>query len=97
MVFYIFADYVLISQNHKGEEEGISDTFIMEYSLLEIKPIDRMIILVYFMFTTLSTVGFGDYNPRADAERVFISVVLLLGVAVFSYFMGNFVDIIDQV
>jgi hypothetical protein len=53
--------------------------------------------MVYFAFTSLSTVGFGDFNPRSNVERLFTSVVLLLGVSVFSYIMGNFIEIIDDI
>ena len=55
-----------------------------------------MIILTYFAFTSLTTVGFGDYVPKADEERLFIAMVLLFGVATFSYVMGNFVNILSQ-
>jgi len=47
-----------------------------------------MVILMYFSFTSLTTVGFGDYNPRSNVERLFISFGLLFGVAIFSYIMG---------
>jgi hypothetical protein len=53
-----------------------------------------MILTMYFTLTTLSTVGFGDYAPRSDAERVFGALVLLFGVAIFSKFLGDYTDII---
>jgi hypothetical protein len=52
--------------------------------------------MIYYAFTSLSTVGFGDYVPRSDSERLFISMVLLFGVLTFSYVMGNFIQIIDS-
>jgi hypothetical protein len=48
------------------------------------------------MFTSLSTVGFGDYNPRSDNERLVCLAILLFGVSIFSYVMGNFIAIVDQ-
>ena len=48
-----------------------------------------VITLTYFSMTSLSTVGFGDYHPRSDSERVMGSFLLLFGVMIFSYFMGN--------
>jgi len=50
--------------------------------------------MTYFSFTSLSTVGFGDFHPRGNLERIYISFVLLIGVSVFSYIMGNFIEII---
>lgn len=40
--------------------------------------------------------GFGDYAPRSDFERVVCSFILMFGVSIFSYFMGNFIEILDQ-
>ena len=54
------------------------------------------IVLIYFAFTSLSTVGFGDYAPRSDLERAVGAFMLLCGVAIFSYIMGNFIDILDK-
>lgn len=56
-----------------------------------------MIIFVYFSFTSLTTVGFGDYHPRSDFERVYIAFSLLFGVAIFSYIMGEFIEMISNV
>lgn len=51
---------------------------------------------MYFAYTTLSTVGFGDKTPRSDIERLIICVVLLVGVSLFGYILGILVQIIDQ-
>ena len=58
---------------------------------------DSLIIAMYFAFTSLSTVGFGDYHPRGDIERIFGGYMLLFGVAIFSYILSIFRDIIQQV
>jgi hypothetical protein len=55
-----------------------------------------VLVLLYFSFTSLTTVGFGDYNPRSDAERIFIAFGLLFGVAIFSYVMGQFIQVVEQ-
>ena len=57
---------------------------------------ENTIIVTYFAFTSLSTVGFGDYHPRSNIERVVCAFILLFGVAIFSYIMGNFITILDQ-
>ena len=55
-----------------------------------------MLIAVYFSLTSLSTVGFGDFHPRANSERIICAVILVLGVMIFSYIMGNFIAMIDS-
>ena len=52
------------------------------------------ITCTYYAFTSLSTVGFGDYNPRSDEERAVCAFILLFGVAIFSYMMGIFIDML---
>lgn len=46
------------------------------------------------MMTSLSTVGFGDFYPISDIERIVGSVVLLIGVTVFSFIMMKLSDMI---
>jgi hypothetical protein len=53
-----------------------------------------IIAMFYFSFTSLSTVGFGDFNPKSDAERVLCAFALMGGVAIFSIVMGNFSEMI---
>ena len=54
-----------------------------------------MIALWYFSFTSLSTVGFGDFNPKSNIERLIIAFFLMFGVAIFSYIMGSFIQILN--
>ena len=51
---------------------------------------------MYFTFTSLSTVGFGDYNPKSNFERLITAFFLLFGVAIFSYIMGEFISILES-
>ena len=46
--------------------------------------------------TSLSTVGFGDYYPVNDYERLSCAFVLLFGVALFSLFMGQLLEMIEN-
>ena len=50
----------------------------------------------YFALTTLSTVGYGDYFPISNMERILAVIIMLGGVAFFSYIMGNFIEIITN-
>ena len=50
---------------------------------------------IYWSFTTLSTVGFGDMYPKSDLERFLGAAIFLFGVATFSFIMGNFIEILN--
>jgi len=56
-----------------------------------------VIISLYFALTTLSTVGYGDIFPISRLERITALIVMMLGVAFFSYIMGNFIEIISNI
>lgn len=54
----------------------------------------RSLILLYFSTTTLSTVGFGDFSPINDVERVLTAIIMLIGVNCFSYIRNEICDMI---
>jgi hypothetical protein len=72
------------------------DGFLVNYGILENTREQNQIIAIYFAFTSLSTVGFGDYAPCGNIERFIGSFILLFGVSIFSYIMGNFIDILSE-
>lgn len=101
MGFKIFCEI----QNEFFAWDNFNDTGLEEpehfTAFYDINPegrwgMDAMIVLCYFSFTSLTTVGLGDYNPRSNGERLFIAFGLLMGVAIFSVIMGHFMEMIDQ-
>jgi hypothetical protein len=67
------------------------------YSFYDLSKADEILELYYFTFTTLSTVGFGDFHPMSNTERLFMAFGMLFGVAIFSVIMGNFIDMLDVI
>ena len=67
------------------------------FSIKDNTELRNMIIVTYWAFTTLTTVGFGDYHPRSNAERALCSLILLFGVMMFSLIMGIYMEILDQI
>lgn len=57
---------------------------------------ETSITLIYFTLTSLSTVGFGDFHPKTDWERLACSFMLLIGVATFSYAQHHLLEILMQ-
>ena len=47
--------------------------------------------------TTLSTIGFGDYFPVSNAERIVGSFMLFFGVMLFSVFMGLLLEMMEKI
>jgi len=55
---------------------------------------DKLIKVWYYAITTLSTIGFGDFSPVSIQEKFIACFILLFGVAIFSFIMGQFIEIL---
>ena len=66
------------------------------WTIMDKEGAERVIVTTYFAITSLSTVGFGDYYPVNDEERLAMSFVLLFGVMLFSIFMTWLIEMIDK-
>lgn len=53
-------------------------------------------MVFYACFTTLSTVGFGDYYPVGNLERCVGIAVMFFGVMIFSLVIGIYGEILDK-
>lgn len=53
----------------------------------------KYIITLYWVFTTMTTVGYGDITPTNDLERAFAVVVMIFGATVFGYIIGSIAEI----
>lgn len=98
LIFCAFIEDFVLDVQYKDFEspESTHEAFMTYYSLLDKSNIQVAIIVTYYAFTSLSTVGFGDYHPTCSEERIVGAFMLLMGVAIFSYIMGNFIDILNQ-
>jgi hypothetical protein len=68
--------------------------FFIEYGFDKLSDIQRCITMTYFAVTTLTTVGFGDFYPVNDTERILWIFVLLGGGMTFSFIMGSFLEVL---
>jgi voltage-gated potassium channel len=52
---------------------------------------------LYWCVTTLTTVGYGDVIPTTDAQKVYTMVVMVLGVGVYGYVIGNVATLLANI
>ena len=57
---------------------------------------DQTLIFIYYGLTTLATIGFGDYSPISDLEKVLGMGLFLIGSIVFAFLMGVFIKLIKK-
>jgi len=84
----------MISNELNAEDE--EETFVKTFGLNEASNKRKLIVSCYFALTTLSTVGYGDFYPVSNLERIIAILIMLCGVAFFSYIMGSFIEIISN-
>jgi len=49
----------------------------------------KYVAALYWVFTTMTTVGYGDIYPMNNLERVFAVCVMIFGATVFGYIVGS--------
>jgi len=71
--------------NTSTEFENIGDNYLKGYPTA-----------VYFITTTFSTVGYGDFSPNDNYEIILVMILELIGLAVFSFLLGTLSSIERQ-
>lgn len=86
LIWYIFCDFLVESQKNTVSEDeedpAIYENFLTHFGVQDKSTIEQMWALTYFAFTTLSTVGFGDYHPRSSKERILGAILMMFGVMI---------------
>ncbi|WP_019413407.1 TrkA family potassium uptake protein [Paenisporosarcina sp. TG20] len=60
--------------------------------MLEPETFENLLTSFYFVMTTFSTVGYGDYSPVTGAGRLFTVLMYLLGIGLLGVVIGKIVD-----
>lgn len=106
LLWYRFSDELLPMATHKLNfaVEPRERHWVVHYNLRRpeceedldlIEPNENKLVLcLYFMLTTLSTVGYGDYFPRTVAEKLLGSLVMIIGSSIFSMVMSDFIKVV---
>ena len=90
--------WILLDIEHKGllQTDDHKETFIHLYGLEAYSSYNKMIVMIYWAFTTLSTIGLGDYHPKNNQERIACSVFFLFGVTCFTFITNHFLTVINK-
>lgn len=57
---------------------------------------NNYVYAVYWVITTLSTVGYGDIAPKTPAQMMFASLTMIIGVAFFGYILSNMASLLSR-
>ena len=97
IITYFLAIILYIVSNEFNYRDN-KNTYLTNSSneLKKLSVPEQVLRCMYFTITTLATVGYGDYYPRTNIERMYIILVQLIGVSFYSYIMSNFIEVISS-
>jgi hypothetical protein len=99
IIYFAGCIWYLVSQMvNAGSEEDEAASFVQTYFVNNniTENGDRLMATCYFAVTTLTTTGYGDFLPRTQNEMILCSIIMLAGVAFFSFIMSSFINIISN-
>ena len=93
MVIFLFAFFIgtvwslLINLylNDEDDYPSFNNNSDFKNIIKDLPNYEKQIIALYFTFTTVSTVGLGDYYSVSEKEKVAGCVLMLMGVATYSF------------
>jgi len=51
------------------------------------------VLSVYFILFTITTIGFGDVAPQTSVERLYVILIMIVGVTFFTVLTGALASI----
>lgn len=58
--------------------------------------VNILALLTYYAMTTLAKIGYGDFYPISEPEKVYTLGVLLFSIVFFSFLLDRFIDILQN-
>ncbi|CAG9311341.1 unnamed protein product [Blepharisma stoltei] len=77
-------------------EDFTPESWIVRSNLIDGSNFEKYIASIYFVFTTLTTVGYGDITPLNNDEKIFAMFLMAFGITFFSHIIGNIQNILNQ-
>jgi CRP-like cAMP-binding protein len=65
-------------------------TWLTYYNLTDADNLDIFTCALYYIFTTIFTIGYGDISPTNTVERVYVSILMTIGSVIWSFLLTAF-------
>jgi hypothetical protein len=88
-MWYYYVDFI-------ARDEHPTNNFISNYGLDKKPRITALIETWYFIFSTLSTTGFGDYDATNKYEIAMNIALCIIGPSFFAYIAGKVINIVND-
>ena len=79
-------------------QESVGDplSWVVQNGLLDAPTSKQYIFSLYWAFTTMTTVGYGDISPGTVNEQMFVMVCMLIACGTFAYIVGAISSILNR-
>lgn len=57
----------------------------------------RVVDTYYYLITTATTVGYGDFSPRTDMGKLLATAYMVVGIALLGLFLGKITDVMVNI
>ena len=71
-------------------------TWIEEFGYTEIAKVELYLTSLYWAFTTITTVGYGDISGKTPSEMVYCIIIMYTGVLCFTFASGSITTFIQS-
>ena len=100
-LWYLIYAYLYIILGRRYYQAKLNDftldTWVFRYGLLDADNFTVYSYSIYFILTTLATVGYGDIVAQSQTEMVFIIFWMLFGVGFYSFSIGLLSSILAEI
>jgi len=93
VLFYFFSNDFNLQ-----EDIDNNSTFITYYDINTDSMSNhyRLLTVAYFSMTTLAKIGYGDFSPISNRERLLMIIIMFSGMVFFSYVLEQFIYILQK-
>mmetsp|Transcript_11920 Transcript_11920/g.22855 ORF Transcript_11920/g.22855 Transcript_11920/m.22855 type:complete len:687 (+) Transcript_11920:2060-4120(+) len=79
-----------------GKLDDTYDNWIFKYNFVDAEMSELYVAAFYWALTTLATVGYGDITAVNSGERIMCSLVMLIGIFLYSYVISSITSLIGN-
>jgi len=79
-----------------GQDNLDPDSWVYRHGIQDAPAGTKYLAAVYWSFSTLTTVGFGDISAKTNAERIFSIVCMVVGVSWYAFIISTISSIIHM-
>ena len=88
--------WLIIATQMSSSSKDYSGTWIGKFDFENYNASALYCVAMYWTITTITTVGYGDIEGTNDLERIFCSIIMIIGVILFSLANGALASIVEN-